>query len=149
MAAVQITLVLIAYVSILMSAHSLFDPPMRDALLVSAPFAALSLNAALITIQNGMAVLFPAWMRLGTGVSTGVEALGQNVLAMVAHFFTLGIALLVPTLVGWISASALHQSRPVTITVATIVAAALLSSETYAAIRFLGRALGRVEPLQA
>ncbi|MGE5732385.1 MAG: putative ABC exporter domain-containing protein [Gemmatimonas sp.] len=149
MAAVQITLVLIAYVSILMSSHSLFDPQMRDALLVSAPFAALSLNAALITIQNGMAVLFPAWMRLGTGVSTGVEALGQNVLGMVAHFFTLGIALLPPVLVGWISASALHQSRPVTITVATIVAAALLSSETYAAIRFLGRALGRVEPLQS
>ena len=69
--------------------------------------------------------------------------------AVLAHFFTLGIALLIPMLVGWISASALHQSRPVTITVATIVAAALLSSETYAAIRFLGRALGRVEPLQA
>ena len=48
----------------------------------------LALNGALLTIQNGIAVLFPAWIRLGPAVSTGVEALGQNVLATVANLFT-------------------------------------------------------------
>ena len=149
MALVQIVLVLIAYVAIVLSSRSPLSPNLRDALLVAAPFAALALNGALITIQNGMAVLFPAWMRLGTGVSTGVEALGQNVLGMVAHFATLGLSLLIPMLVGWTVALTLHQPRPTTIAVATIVAAFVLGIETYGAIRFLGRALGRVEPLQS
>jgi len=149
MAFVQIVLVMIAYVAIVLSSHSPLDSRLRDAILVASPFAALALNGALITIQNGMAVLFPAWMRLGTGVSTGVEALGQNVLAMVAHFATLGLSLLPPMLVGWTVALALHQPRPTTIAVATIVGAVVLAIETFGAIRFLGRALGRVEPLQS
>ena len=149
MALVQILLVLIAYVAIVLSSRSPMSSELRDALLVAAPFAALALNGALITIQNGMAVLFPAWMRLGTGVSTGVEALGQNVLGMVAHFATLGLSLLIPMLVGWTVSLALHQPRPTTIAVATIVGAFVLGLETFGAIKFLGRALGRVEPLQS
>ena len=41
-------------------------------------------------------MLFPAWIRLGPAVSTGVEALGQNVLATMANLISLALALVVP-----------------------------------------------------
>jgi hypothetical protein len=108
----------------------------------------LAINGALITVQNGMAVLFPAWVRLGSGVSTGVEALGQNVLAMMANLVTLGIALVPPMIVAWTSVLLLNASRGLSLAFVLIVASIVLAIETYGAMRFLGRALNRVEPLQ-
>jgi hypothetical protein len=95
-----------------------------------------------------MAVLFPAWVRLGSGVSTGVEALGQNVLAMMANLVTLGIALIPPMIIGWTSVLFLNASRGWSLAVVLVVASVVLTVETYGAMRFLGRALNRVEPLQ-
>jgi cytochrome bd-type quinol oxidase subunit 2 len=95
-----------------------------------------------------MAVLFPAWVRLGSGVSTGVEALGQNVLAMMANLVTLGIALVPPMIIAWTSVLFLNASRGLSLAFVLVVASVVLAIETYGAMRFLGRALRRVEPLQ-
>jgi hypothetical protein len=136
-------------------------PQTRLALIAAAPFAVLALNGALITIQNAMAVLFPAWVRLGPIVTTGVEALGQNVLAMIANLLSLGLGLILPLLGAWAVAAwmaagsgfssmgaASQLGRPFTITLVVVVASTLLGLETYGAMRFLGRALARAEPLQ-
>jgi hypothetical protein len=136
MAALQFVLVVISYFA-------------RLAIVVASPIAVLAINGALITVQNGMAVLFPAWVRLGSGVSTGVEALGQNVLAMMANLVTLGIALIPPMIIGWTSVLFLNASRGWSLAVVLVIASVVLSVETYGAMRFLGRALNRVEPLQA
>jgi len=156
MAGAQLALLIISYVSFMFTPRHAISADVRLALIASAPFAVLAINGALITIQNAMAVLFPAWVRLGPVVTTGVEALGQNVLAMVANLFALGLGLIVPViiaaaLVRWgASNTSLTASlaKPSTIASVVIVASIVLALETYGAMRFLGRALARAEPLQ-
>jgi len=148
MAALQLVLVLISYFGSLFASRQPIPGSIRLAVVVASPIAVLALNGALITVQNGMAVLFPAWVRLGSGVSTGVEALGQNVLAMMANLVTLGIALIPPMIVAYTSVLFLNASRGLSLAFVLVVASLVLAIETYAAMRFLGRALNRVEPLQ-
>jgi hypothetical protein len=51
-------------------------------------------------IQNGAALLFPAWVHLGSGRPGGVEALGQNMLIIVAYTALLGAGLALPGMLG-------------------------------------------------
>jgi len=148
MAAVQMALLLIAYFSLLGEQVRFFSPEIRFALIAVSPLLVLALNGALITIQNAMAVLFPAWVRLGPIVTTGVEALGQNVLAMIANLVFLGLGLVAPMIVAWWAVTALHQTRPVALALVVTISSAILSLETYGAMRFLGRGLARAEPMQ-
>ncbi|MDB4874679.1 MAG: hypothetical protein JWM41_1125 [Gemmatimonadetes bacterium] len=148
MAAMQTMLVLIAYVAVFASPSNPLGGDVRLALLIAAPFAITALNGALLTIQNGTAVLFPGWVRLGPVVSTGVEALGQNVLAMIANLFSLALGLVIPLMVAWGIVAALHEPRGVAWALVIILASIILAAETYAAMRFLGGALARAEPGQ-
>jgi hypothetical protein len=51
-------------------------------------------------IQNGAALLYPAWVRLGSGRPGGVEALGQNLLMMIAFVALLSLALVLPVAIA-------------------------------------------------
>jgi hypothetical protein len=146
MAALQLTLVVIAAVA----SYTVELPvsvEIRLAVLVVSPFAILALNGALLTIQNATAVLFPGWIRLGAAVNTGVEALGQNVLATAANLFSLGIALVVPAAVAYFGIAWLDAPHPFSVAVVIVLAAMILAAETYGAMRLLGRALAKAEPL--
>lgn len=147
-AAVQFALLVITYVAMLITKTYWVPPSIRTGLLIAAPFACVAFNAALITIQNGMAVMFPAWVRLGPVVTTGVEALGQNVLAMIANLLSLGVGMVLPIVLAWGAVSAIHQSRAVSISLTVILSSTVLALETYGAMRFIGRSLGKAEPLQ-
>jgi hypothetical protein len=57
-------------------------------------------NLLSMLIQNGAALLYPAWVRLGSGRMAGVEALGQNLLMVIAFVLLLSITLVVPGAVG-------------------------------------------------
>ena len=149
MAAVQLLSVIIAYVAALISAHAPLAPAVRIALLVGAPFALVAVNGALLTIQNGTALLFPAWVRLGPTVNAGVERLGQNLLSMVASLILLGIALVIPALIGWAVTTIYVGASAAGVATTMIVGAIVLGAETYGAIRLLGGAFARAEPLQA
>jgi len=107
------------------------------------------LNGALLTIQNGTAVLFPAWVRLGPVVSTGVEALGQNLLISMANLLGLTLGLILPLLVAFVALDMVPAGRAVRLMVVIVVAAVVLVAETYSAMRVLGRALSRAEPSQS
>ncbi len=149
--ALQLAVIVIACVASFGTDRITLSATTRFAILAGAPFLMLAVNGALITIQNGMAILFPAWIRLGSAVSTGVETLGQNVLAMVANLFTLLVALLPPTVLAALTFQLLggmHERTLLAIWVPMVVAAVILAMETYAAILWLGRALTRAEPLQ-
>jgi hypothetical protein len=146
MAALQMLLLIIAYVASLLWVDVPLTAGVRMGILIAAPFAVVALNGALLTIQNGIAVLFPAWIRLGPAVTTGVEALGQNVLATVANLFSLGVALIIPALVGITAVSAMDTPGVSSFALAIIVAAAILGAETYGAMRLLGRAFAKAEP---
>ncbi|HEY9227062.1 MAG TPA: putative ABC exporter domain-containing protein [Gemmatimonadaceae bacterium] len=147
MAAVQVSLIVIAYISAALTNFSLIDANIRLGVLIAAPIAAVALNAALMTIQNGTAVLFPGWIRLGPAVSTGVEALGQNVLATVANLVSLVLALVLPGLAGFLVIGAFGGMRVSSLVVAIIVGSIILAIETYGALRLLGRVFARAEPL--
>jgi hypothetical protein len=148
MAIVQTVLVEFAYVATLMSHVNPLSSDLRRALIVAAPFAIVSLNVAILTIQNATAVLFPAWVRLGPVVSVGVEALGQNLLATVATLFSLAIGLIVPLLAAWLTVSFVSHTRTIQIALMIIAGSIVLGIETYGAMRLLGRALSRAEPSQ-
>jgi hypothetical protein len=148
MAVGQLVLVVVAYLAISLSGSNPLAANSTFGLLLAAPFALLALNGALLTIQNGTAVLFPGWVRLGPVVSTGVEALGQNLLATVANLLSLAIALIVPALIAWTALSVMRDPHGAAIAAVVVVGAGVLAAETYGAIRFLGNALARAEPAQ-
>jgi hypothetical protein len=149
MAALQLVLLVISFVASLAAPVLPISASTRLALLAAAPFAIVALNAALLTIQNGTAVLFPTWIRLGPAVNTGVEALGQNLLSSIANLFSLGIALIIPVLVAGGTIRLLGSPRPITLTLLIVVASLVLAAETYLALRLLGRAFAKAEPLAA
>jgi hypothetical protein len=69
------------------------------AVTLMAPLCFAALNVANLAIQNGAALLFPAWVRLGPD-SGGVEAIGQNLLFTLAAMVVLVLSLLLPLVVG-------------------------------------------------
>jgi hypothetical protein len=69
------------------------------ALVALAPFVLGTLNATSLAIQNGAALMFPAWVRLGPDAG-GVEAIGQNLLFVVGTLLTLVLALVLPVVAG-------------------------------------------------
>lgn len=151
MVVLQLVVFLVAYLASFGTRRIALPADVRLAMLAASPFMVVALNGALITIQNGMAIMFPAWIRLGSAVSTGVEALGQNVLAMIANLFTLLVALIPSTVLAALTYSImkqLHQPRILVLWAPMVVAAVILGLETYASMLFLGRALTRAEPLQ-
>lgn len=147
MAVIQVAAVLIAFVASLVANTEPLPLDVRLAILFGAPFAALSLNGALLTIQNGLAVLFPGWMRLGSTVSTGVEALGQNLIATMASMLSLGFALVVPLAIGFIAVRYAHLDSAVATFAIVVFASAVLALETYGVMQYVARVFAKAEPL--
>ena len=57
--------------------------------------------AQLVVVQeNGLAIMFPAWVTIGTSRARGVEATGQRMLMMAGNILTLVIAILPGAIVG-------------------------------------------------
>ncbi len=54
------------------------------------------INLLGMLIQNGAALLYPAWVRVGAGRPGGVETLGQNLLMVIAFAVLLALTLLIP-----------------------------------------------------
>ena len=75
-------------------------------LVVAAALGVPAINALQFTIHNGMALLFPAWVRLGAE-PRGIEVLGQNLLTTGAATFVAAVALVFPVgvtaLVLWLA----------------------------------------------
>ncbi len=54
------------------------------------------LNAATLTVQNGVALLFPAWVRPPAGATRGIEATGQNLVGSALTLAASAVLLAVP-----------------------------------------------------
>jgi hypothetical protein len=83
----------------LFSGAAMPEVPMtsRVALAVSALFAAPALIAAQYTVQNALALFFPAWVSLGTQRTRGLDAMGQRLIMLAAILLAL---VLLPVLAG-------------------------------------------------
>jgi hypothetical protein len=110
-----------------------------------APFAILAFNAVGIAIQNGAALMFPSWVRLGPD-SGGVEATGQNLLLAVGSLVALAIMLVVPVIVAGVVA---FTVRPFAARLAMVGAAAagiaFLGGEIVLLVRALGGVFDRMD----
>lgn len=97
---IQLDLLVVGYLAFLGDQAMVPTLDERTLLLLAAFVFLPGVNLLGMIIQNGAALLFPAWVRLGTGHIGGVEALGQNVLLMVVHVALLAVTLALPVLIG-------------------------------------------------
>ncbi len=98
--ALQLGLIGIAYLAFW--AGDVPDPSLelRTAVLAAALVFLPAINFLAMLIQNGAALLLPAWVRVGTDRPIGVEALGHNMLVMSGFVAILAGLLLAPAVVG-------------------------------------------------
>lgn len=122
--------------------------------LVGTPWPALvvllllvpAINLLTFTVQNGLALLYPAWVQLGTD-RRGFEAMGQTMLTMGITLVGGAVALVFPVLLGlalWFIAR--PWAGPWAPVVGTVTGALVLLAEVVPVWVALGSVLDRTEP---
>jgi ABC-2 type transport system permease protein len=97
---IQWCLLGIGYLAFLGNRSMVPDLQERTLLLAASVLVLPAINLLSMLIQNGVALLYPAWVRLGSGRTAGVEALGQNLLMVVAFVALLAVTLVLPVAIG-------------------------------------------------
>jgi hypothetical protein len=119
------------------------DAPGRWSWLVAALCVAPGLLVAQLLIQNGLAVAFPAWVRLGHRPG-GVDAVGQQMLVVIVVVLALFVALVPAALVAGIGAGLLYLlTGTVSVILPGILAGSVLLVEAFAGSELVGAALDR------
>jgi hypothetical protein len=101
---------------------------------------------AQLVVQNGIAVLFPAWMTTGRGRARGIEATEQQMLVVWGGFLAAIVLLLPPALGAGVVAlglAALVHVRALVVPAAVLLA--LLLAEAWLVTGWLGRVLDRTD----
>ena len=94
--AIQLGLLAIAYLAFMGNNRMLLTLEERSLVLLAAAVYLPPVNYLAMLIQNGGALLFPAWVRSGPERAGGVEELGQNMVLIVAHAGLLTMLIAVP-----------------------------------------------------
>jgi ABC-2 type transport system permease protein len=124
--------------------------PRSIADLASYAAAAMILAPGLIAVnlvaQNGIAVLFPAWVTIGTPRSQGVEVIGQRMLLLAGTMFVLIGAVLPAALIGGLSGFVVYwMLRIVPVVVPAAIGSGVLVAECVLVTEALGRVLDRTD----
>ena len=146
--AIQYALMIIAFLALAQADEAPLTGRGRAFALLVLVLALPVLNAASLTVQNGLALLFPAWVRIGPGTRAGgVEAMGQNLLTTVFGIVSIGVLLLMPGAAAAGVYFALH-ARPGNgaSLVALLVCLAGLLGEVAVMLRWLGGVFERTDP---
>jgi ABC-2 type transport system permease protein len=148
--AIQLGISAIAYLAFLGNQSMVPDLEERTLLLLAAVVFLPAINLLGMLIQNGAALLYPAWVRLGAGRAGGVEALGQNLLMIVAFIGLLGVTLALPVGLG---GGAFLLLRPTINSWAALPATVLILStvafQAVLIVNWLGRVFERTDPATA
>lgn len=148
--ALQVGLLLVAYFAFLGNAS--MEPPlaMRSIVLVTVIACLPGVNYLGMLIQNAAALLFPAWVHLGATRPGGVEALGQNMLMIVAYSAVLGVGLALPGVLALLVLEALRDPLgwwALAPGVAVLLAG--IAVEAAALLRWLGGVFESMDPALA
>jgi hypothetical protein len=147
---IQLTILGIGYLAFLGNQSMVPDLEERTFLLVGSIVVLPAVNLLGMLIQNGAALLYPAWVRLGSGRSGGVEVLGQNLLMMIVFMALLAGTLLLPGVVGGgaflLLRSALDNWAFVP---AAVLALGIIGFEAALIVDWLGRIFERTDPASA
>jgi hypothetical protein len=144
---IQLMLFVIGYLAFL--GNRSMEPALAERTLVLlATFVFLpGINLLGMIIQNGAALLYPAWVHLGSGRPAGVEALGQNMLMMVVFVALLGATLLLPVAVGGGTFLLLHRAiNGWAALPATALGLGIMAFEAALLVEWLGRVFERTDP---
>jgi hypothetical protein len=148
--ALQLGLLLIAYLAFLGNAAMEPDLEIRSLIVITAALCLPGVNYLGMLIQNGTALLFPAWVHLGSGRPGGVEALGQNMLMIVAYATLLGVALAGPGVLGLALLAALRGALGWWAAIpGAVVLLAGTAAEAVLVLRWLGRVFEGTDPARA
>lgn len=148
--AIQLNLLLIAYLAFLGKQTMTPDLQERSLLLIAAVVYLPGINLLGMLIQNAAALLYPAWVRLGAGRPGGVEALGQNLLMMVVFVTLLALTLALPIALAGGSFLLLRSllggwaALP-----ATVLALSTIAFEAALIVEWLGGTFERTDPATA
>lgn len=143
---------LLAFAAALASFDRQAPVPVAPAVLI-ALVALPTLNAISFTVANGAALLFPGWVRLGDGRAAGIEAMGQNVLAIFVSLIITFVAMIPPLFAAVAVAAAVSATTSQAVSVwsfvpAAPVAALVVLGELWLIIRWLGRVFARTDLAQ-
>ena len=147
-ALMQLLLVAVGLFAMSFISTKTLDRDVRIGTLFAAPVFLVGLNFANFTIHNGLALLFPGWVRLGEAGAAGVEAMGQMMLTSIVTLVMLAVLLIIPTAIAAIVFLGLHGPLFAGIAITGIVAGAALTAEGYLLAGALGGSLDRLEPAQ-
>lgn len=98
--ALQLGLIVIAYLAFWGGGVPEPSLELRTAVLAAAVVFLPPINFLAMLIQNGAALLLPAWVRVGPDRPIGVEALGHNMLVMSGFVAILAVLLVAPAAVA-------------------------------------------------
>jgi Putative ABC exporter len=118
----------------------------RLSYVMAALLLAPGIIVAELTVLNGLAVLFPAWISTGAIRSRGVDALGQRLFTTAGVLLTLVVALLPAAAVAGIVAGGIYLLSGVLVVVLpAAIVTCMLGIECLAVIELLGRVLDRTD----
>ena len=120
----------------------------RIGVVLGAPMVLVGLNIANFTIHNGMALLFPAWVRIGDTGANGLEAMGQSMLTAIVTLLILALLLIAPAIAGATVYFTLRGFPVLSMAAAGGAAGVVLGLESYGLMNMLGGQLDRLEPSQ-
>ena len=147
---IQFCLLGIAYLAFLGNQTMVPDLEERTLLLLGSIAVLPAINLLGMLIQNGAALLYPAWVRLGSGRAAGVEVLGQNVLMMIAFVALLAGTLILPVTISagtfLLLRAALDQWAMVP---AAVLGLGIIGFEAAVILEWLGRIFERTDPASA
>ncbi len=146
------TFALIAYAAELPRVTGL--PPLgeRTAMFLAALAVVPAFTGLLVTYQNAVVLLFPAWVAIGPDRATGVEAMGQRILVMVGGWLALLVGMLPGALLAAVVAGLLQAvGVPLAwgIAVGVVGGAAVVAVAILLAVTWLGRVFDRLDPAAA
>jgi ABC-2 type transport system permease protein len=148
--AMQLCLVGIGFLAFLGNQSMEPDLEGRIVLLIGCVVFLPAINLLGMLIQNGTALLYPAWVRLGSGRAAGVEALGQNLLMMIAFVALLSLTLILPAVIGGGTFLLLRPAlESWAVIPASIVTLGIMAFEAALMVEWLGRIFERTDPATA
>ncbi len=147
---IQLSLLVIGYLAFLGNQSMVPALEERTVLLFTA-FAFLpGINLMGMIIQNGAALLYPGWVRLGSGRPAGVEALGQNMLMMVVFVALLAVTLLLPVTIAGGAFLLVYRALGAWAALpATVLVLGIMAFEAALLVEWLGRLFERTDPAAA
>jgi hypothetical protein len=119
----------------------------RASYLAAAFVVAPAIILSQVVVQNGLAVLFPAWVAVGASRARGIDAMGQRLFMLAGILLTLVVSLIPGVMAAAALAFLVYQlTGTVPIVLPALIVAFVIAGECWLAIEGLGRILDRTDP---